>query len=72
MTVTDTRARVWLTTKDLAERMRTVPGTVRYWRFAGVGPHGVKIGRRVLYDLGVPVRNVSSAANGDAAPVTGT
>jgi hypothetical protein len=45
------RAKVWLTTNDLAERLRTVPGTVRYWRYAGVGPRGVKIGRRVLYDL---------------------
>ncbi|MGC1211269.1 MAG: helix-turn-helix domain-containing protein [Micromonospora sp.] len=43
--------RVWLTTGDLAERLRTAPGTVRYWRHAGIGPQGVKIGRRVLYAL---------------------
>jgi hypothetical protein len=46
-----TRPRVWLRTDELAERLRTAPGTVRYWRFAGIGPRGVKIGRRVLYDL---------------------
>jgi DNA-binding transcriptional regulator YiaG len=47
----DMRPRVWLRTDELAERLRTAPSTVRYWRFAGLGPRGVKIGRRVLYDL---------------------
>jgi hypothetical protein len=67
VTVTDTRAKVWLTTKDLAERMRTAPGTVRYWRFAGVGPHGVKIGRRVLYDLREVERWENQHDGGEAA-----
>jgi excisionase family DNA binding protein len=43
-------ARTLLTTDELAERVRTVPGTVRYWRHKGVGPQGVKVGRKVLYD----------------------
>ena len=43
--------RVWLTTEDIAERFRTSPGTVRYWRHMSYGPEGVRIGRRTLYDL---------------------
>lgn len=37
------------TTKEVAERYRTSEGTVRYWRHAGIGPRGRKVGRRVLY-----------------------
>jgi hypothetical protein len=37
------------TTEEVAARYRTKPGTVRYWRHAGIGPRGVKIGTRVLY-----------------------
>ncbi|MEU0369078.1 helix-turn-helix domain-containing protein [Streptomyces sp. NPDC006283] len=37
------------TTDDVAERYRTVAGTVRYWRHIGFGPKGVKVGRRYLY-----------------------
>jgi excisionase family DNA binding protein len=40
----------FLTTDDLAERLRTSPRTIRHWRQIGKGPKGVKIGRRVLYD----------------------
>jgi hypothetical protein len=39
----------YLTTAEVAERYRTSPGTVRYWRHTGYGPKGVKIGRNVLY-----------------------
>ena len=39
-----------LTTEEVAERFRTGPATVRYWRHIGIGPAGVKAGRRVLYD----------------------
>ncbi len=38
-----------LTTEEVAERFRTKPETVRYWRHVGYGPASVKIGRRVLY-----------------------
>lgn len=41
----------WLTTNELAERWRTVPETVRYWRHVGKGPPSFKVGRRVLYSL---------------------
>ncbi|MET9067248.1 MULTISPECIES: helix-turn-helix transcriptional regulator [Streptosporangium] len=37
------------TTKEVAARFRTSPSTVRYWRYAGIGPRGVKIGTKVLY-----------------------
>jgi hypothetical protein len=43
--------RIWLTTEDIAERFRTTPGTVRYWKHISYGPSGVRIGRRTLYDL---------------------
>lgn len=39
----------FLTTAEVAARYRISPSTVRYWRHAGVGPRGIKFGRRVLY-----------------------
>lgn len=41
----------YLTTDEVAQRYRTAPGTVRYWRTVGYGPRGTKVGRRVLYSL---------------------
>jgi len=39
----------YLTTEEVAERFRTTPNTVHYWRATGTGPVGVRIARRVLY-----------------------
>ncbi|MFI9846502.1 helix-turn-helix transcriptional regulator [Nonomuraea sp. NPDC051941] len=39
----------YLTTAEVAERFRTSPSTVRYWRHIGFGPQGTKIGTKVLY-----------------------
>ncbi len=39
-----------LTTEEVADRFRTSPATVRYWRHIGIGPAGVRVGRRALYD----------------------
>lgn len=39
-----------LTTEEVAQRFRTSPSTVRYWRHIGMGPAGFRVGRRVLYD----------------------
>lgn len=39
----------YLTTKEVAETLRTSPETVRYWRYLNKGPKSFKIGRRVLY-----------------------
>src|SRR5919205_669727 len=39
-----------LTTTEVAERFRTSASTVRYWRHLGIGPAGIRVGRRVLYD----------------------
>ncbi|MFE4697406.1 helix-turn-helix domain-containing protein [Streptomyces sp. NPDC056738] len=41
----------YLTTAEVAERYRTSPATVRYWRYAGTGPQCFfRRGRHVLYD----------------------
>ena len=40
----------YLVTAEVAERYRTSPETVRYWRHIGYGPKSIKVGRRVLYD----------------------
>jgi predicted DNA-binding transcriptional regulator AlpA len=39
-----------LTTAEVAAMVRTTEDTVRYWRWAGTGPNGFKVGRRVLYE----------------------
>lgn len=39
----------YYTTDEVAERYRTSPATVRFWRHLGKGPRGVKVGTRVLY-----------------------
>jgi excisionase family DNA binding protein len=39
----------YLTTAELAERLRTSPETIRYWRHIGRGPKSWKPGRLVLY-----------------------
>lgn len=39
----------YLTSKEVADRLRTSVETVRYWRYVGRGPKSFKVGRRVLY-----------------------
>ncbi len=39
----------YLTTAELAARLRTPVESVRYWRHIGKGPVSFKVGRRVLY-----------------------
>jgi hypothetical protein len=41
----------YLTTDEVAERFRTSPETVRWWRFTGYGPASVKAGKRALYPV---------------------
>ena len=41
----------YLTTEEVAERFRTSPGTVRYWRHVRKGPASFRVGARVLYDV---------------------
>jgi len=38
-----------LTITEVAELMRTPVATLRYWRHCGIGPKGIRVGRRVLY-----------------------
>lgn len=40
---------VYLTSEDVAVKLRTKAGTVRHWRYVGGGPPSFKLGRRVLY-----------------------
>ena len=42
-------AETFLTTAELAERWRTSPETIRYWRHIGKGPKSWKPGRLALY-----------------------
>lgn len=39
----------YLTTQEVADKLRTSPETVRYWRHESKGPRSFKVGRRVLY-----------------------
>jgi hypothetical protein len=39
----------YFTVAEVAERYRTTEATVRYWRYLGTGPKGVKLGTHVLY-----------------------
>ena len=38
-----------LTITEAAELLRTPVATQRYWRHLGSGPHGFRLGRRVVY-----------------------
>jgi DNA-binding transcriptional MerR regulator len=40
----------FLTTAEVAERYRTSPSTIRYWRMTGYLRAGTQYGRRTLYD----------------------
>ncbi|WP_083472998.1 helix-turn-helix domain-containing protein [Frankia sp. R43] len=39
----------FLTTEDLALKLRRPVGTIRNWRLRGYGPCGFKVGNTVLY-----------------------
>lgn len=39
----------FLTTEDLAGKLRKPVGTIRNWRMRGYGPRGFKVGNTVLY-----------------------
>jgi excisionase family DNA binding protein len=57
----------YLTTEEVAERFRTVPETVRYWKHIGK-IRGFKVGRRVLYDETEVQRLVDEARQPEARP----
>ena len=54
----------YLTTEELATKLRTSPETVRYWRHEGKGPRSFKVGRRVLYAV-VDVEAFIAEARGE-------
>jgi excisionase family DNA binding protein len=39
----------FLTTREVADLLRTSPETLRYWTWRGEGPKSFKAGRRRLY-----------------------
>lgn len=41
--------REFLTSEDLADKLRRPIGTIRNWRVRGYGPRGFKVGNAVLY-----------------------
>ena len=41
----------YLTVKELAERMRVTPATVRYWVYAGKAPRSIRPARLRLFPL---------------------
>jgi excisionase family DNA binding protein len=41
----------YLTTSELAQKLRTSPETVRYWEHVGKAPKSFKVGRRRLYAI---------------------
>jgi DNA-binding transcriptional MerR regulator len=41
----------FLTTAEVAQRYRTAPSTIRYWRHIGYLRAGTRYGRRTLYRL---------------------
>lgn len=38
-----------LTLDEAAAYLRTPIGTLRYWRYLGIGPQGFRVGRRVMF-----------------------
>jgi hypothetical protein len=57
-----------LTTEEVADRFRTSPSTIRYWRHIGIGPAGVRVGRHVLLRRG-RVRPLLGKQGGEQRPV---
>lgn len=56
----------YLTTEEVAERFRTAPSTIRYWKLIGKGPRAVRPGRRVLYALADVEAFERGLRNGDS------
>lgn len=38
-----------LTTEQLATKLGAPVNTIHYWRAQGIGPKGIKVGKRILY-----------------------
>jgi excisionase family DNA binding protein len=59
----------YLTTVEVAEKLRTSPETVRFWRHVGKGPASFKVGRKVLYaveDVEAFIADARATVNGTA------
>lgn len=54
-----------LTTSEVATMLRTSESTVRYWRYTGSGPDGLRVGKRVLYPRAAVTQWLRDAAPRD-------
>jgi excisionase family DNA binding protein len=60
----------YLTTKEVAELLRTSPETIRYWAWQGRGPKSFKTGRRRLFareDVDAYIAEARATVPGGAA-----
>jgi hypothetical protein len=57
--------------RDLANRWRLSPRTLERWRWEGIGPHYLKIGGRVVYQL-AEVEDYEQACIRKAVPYDGS
>jgi excisionase family DNA binding protein len=62
--------REFLTTREVAELLRTSPETIRYWAWQGTGPKSFKSGRRRLFareDVDAYIAEARASVSGGAA-----
>ena len=57
----------FMTTREVAELLRTSPETLRYWAWQGTGPKSFKAGRRRLYAREDVEKWISEARTGGTA-----
>lgn len=59
----------YMTTTEVADRLRVPPATLRYWRMKGLGPQSVKIGPKHVRYRATDVDAYLAAAHAEAASV---
>lgn len=57
----------YLTTQEVANKLRTPVESVRYWRHMDKGPKSFKVGRRVLYAVEDVEAFIAAARGGQHA-----
>lgn len=59
--------RIWITTKEAAERLGFHEGTLKNWRCQGIGPKYTQIGRSVRYRVADLDKFMNQGENQNAA-----